>query len=62
MAPTFFDPHISTPSATFDLIGVELDWTCWQCGRQWRLEHYFVEGELLGAGLDPPLGPPTGRG
>jgi hypothetical protein len=41
------DPHVCKPPATFKLIGRELDWTC-SCGRRWRLEHYFVMGELLG--------------
>jgi hypothetical protein len=31
-----------------DLLGREMDFEC-QCGRRWRLEHYFgKDGELLG--------------
>jgi hypothetical protein len=42
-----FDPHACSPPLSWDLIGRELDWEC-ACGRRWRLEHYFVRGELAG--------------
>jgi hypothetical protein len=47
MAPIFFDSHICSPPSTADLIGREMDFEC-RCGRRWRLEHYLIEGELLG--------------
>jgi hypothetical protein len=47
VAPTFFDPHASQQLATADLIGREMDFEC-RCGRRWRLEHYLIDGELLG--------------
>jgi hypothetical protein len=52
MAPVFFDPHVCEPPTTWNLIGHELDWTC-GCGLRWRLEHYLIEGELLGPSWIP---------
>jgi hypothetical protein len=46
-SPSFFDPHVCTPPPTADLIGREMDFTC-SCGRRWRLEHYLIEGQVLG--------------
>jgi hypothetical protein len=39
--------HTRRVPSTADLIGRERDFECW-CGRRWRLEHYLIEGELLG--------------
>jgi hypothetical protein len=47
-------PHVCSPPLTWSLTGRELDWTC-ACGRRWRLEHYFVKGELRGAVLELAL-------
>jgi hypothetical protein len=48
VTPVFFGPHVCDPPSTADLLGREMDFEC-QCGRRWRLEHYFgKDGELLG--------------
>jgi hypothetical protein len=46
-APIFFDSHVCWPPSTTDLIGREMDFEC-RCGRRWRLEHYLIEGEMVG--------------
>jgi hypothetical protein len=43
----FFDSHVCCPPSTADLIGREMDFEC-SCGRRWRLEHYLIEGQVLG--------------
>jgi hypothetical protein len=48
VAPVFFDPHVCQPPSTANLIGREMDFEC-RCGRRWRLEHYLINGEILGA-------------
>jgi len=43
---------VCSPPAIAPLYGQELDWTCWKCGTWLRLEHFWINGEMVGPSWD----------
>jgi hypothetical protein len=55
LAPSLVPIHgtdVCSPPAIAPLYGQELDWTCWKCGTWLRLEHFWINGEMVGPSWD----------
>ena len=52
--PRFFEnAHFCKLPSTVDLIGQEMDFTCWDCEARFRLEYYLVNGGVVGPSWVP---------
>jgi hypothetical protein len=47
-APRLFENvHVSKLPPTTELVGREMDFTCWECGAGYRLEYYLIDGKIM---------------